>query len=210
MKTKEETEQLHLEQLNAVLRGMSSHQIEAAIAAELKPLLGGSSGWRTQNVDPTKLYNARQRALQTIAETEMVRCTAEAEAREAALGTPDDRARARVLRIHAAKLDQRLATMTPADRAVWDQEVAICRAGLDSARVRSAAGETKVFSDRLDALGAVPPAEGDLEALLEVEGHAWGVDLASHQVEVARLKTKHNLGDDLKPRTTRKTASARR
>jgi len=200
--SKEELEHLHLGQLNAVLRGMSSHQIEAAIAEEFERRGWTHDGWRSQDANPVELYNARQRALQHLAETEMARHTADAEAQEAALGTPDERARARVLRIHAAKLAPLLATMTAEQRAAWDSDVAICRAGIASAQVRKVAAEVKIFTDRLAALGALPPVEGDLEALLEPELHAWGIDGAGHEAEVARLKAKHGLDDDLKPRTT--------
>ena len=92
--------------------------------------------------------------------------------------------------------------MTPELRQAWEADVAICHAGLDSARVRSATAEIAIFEARLDALGALPPAEDDIEALLEPEAHAWGINGAEYEAEVARLKKKHDLGDDLKPRAT--------
>ncbi len=196
-------EQFHLDQLNAVLRGMSTTQIADAIAVEVDAVAKKGGGFKTE-ISAQDLYAARQRALWNLGERELEKRTQENEARLAALGTPDEQARSRVLRIHQAKLDSRLSLMTAEQRVVWSSEVAVAKAGIASAEVRGATEEIKIFSERLNALGALPPAEDDLEALLEPETHAWGINGSEHSEEVERLKKKHNLDDDLKPRSTKR------
>ena len=104
-------EQFHLDQLNAVLRGMSTTQIADAIAVEVDAVAKKGGGFKTE-ISAQELYAARQKALWNLGERELEKRMQENEARLAALGTPDEQARARVLRIHQAKLDSRLSLMT--------------------------------------------------------------------------------------------------
>jgi hypothetical protein len=147
---------------------------------------------------------ARRNAMLEVARAEVARQAAAADAIEAARPSPDEEARARMLRIHHRKLQARLEAMTVADQATWIADVAICNGGLASAKIRKSQPEIAVFKDRLAELGALPPEEDDIEALLEPEITAAGIDGAAHSAEVARVKAKYGLSDDLKPKSRRK------
>jgi hypothetical protein len=195
--TAEELDALHLRALNQAFASLGIDG-ERAVEQKLAPRWRNGSYETGQGaIDEVRV--ARHNATLEVAQKELARQEAAAAAAEAAMPSADELARARVLRIHERKLQARLLALSVADRATWTAEVAICNAGVASARVRNSAAETAIFEARLAELGALPPAEDDLAALLEPEITAAGIDGSAHTAEVERLRAKHNLGADLKP-----------
>lgn len=205
--TPEQMEQLRLQRLNTALLTYGQFELEKLILAEMAPearKLGDPA--TMDHHTAAQLATVRRDATIRVAERIADEIDREREAKlaEAEAGA-DVRARERVLRNFRSRLNGRLATMPEGERSAWQTEVTALESTLEAARSLRRQDEVDRCTARLAELGALPPAEDDLEALFAADvAHPCGVSIVDQEAEHLRLRAKHNLGPDNKPKGRRK------
>jgi hypothetical protein len=203
----EELERAHDQALAQALNLIPSDRLEARLMVELAPLLN-----KRGSAAAAQLAAAKPAAMRKIAEEELAAAAAKRAEDEAAKPSADQLARERVVRMVAAGVTNRLATMTEDERAAWQTEVDAIRVGLTGAEARRDVDQAAQYHARLAELGADSPAEGSPEwlaiAILPeplatgIQVQPWFAELDRLRAEfgideaaITRLKDQHGLGD---------------
>ena len=192
--SKEELEGLELRDINITLTCMSREFLNRELETVLEPLRKKyDHRRRTFGGNHPEVAQARQETLVRIAREEQARIQAEHQRREAERGTPEEQDRARVLENFRLKVERRLSTMTPEDREAWRAEVNAVTAALTAAELRGDAEGVEIFTTRLTALDALPPAPDDIDALMEPAFSPAGIDLQRLEEQQARIRKQFGL-----------------